>query len=98
MSSSEKTFAVVAFIMLGLVASPAFALSGGFATATSTATQIRGWLYGIVAVVGAILLLMKVIECKSGRATWSEVGGLAAYIALAGGSIALVTELYSWFA
>ncbi len=86
-------------IAVMLLANPAFAgLTGGLNKATSMATQIKTFLFGFFAIVAAIYLLIKFVECWGGRAEWKELGMSVLYVAGAGGAGYLANWAWNAFA
>jgi type IV secretory pathway VirB2 component (pilin) len=94
---SQYASAAMTACVLLVVAQPAFALNGGFDSATSTVSDFKTWLYTIAAVVVVIMLLYKALQCMGGKAQWSEYGTTIMYAAIAGGSIVFGANAFSWF-
>ncbi len=98
--ASESINPIKYLITLSLLvmANPAFAdLAGGISKATGIATQVKNGLLAIFGIVAVIYLLIKAVECWSGRAEWKELGLAVLYVAMAGGAAAVANWAWTAF-
>ncbi len=72
-----------------------FALAaGGLAEATSEASSIKSWAYGLLGVGVFIYLIYNVVMAMADKKTWGDVISALMYVAAAGGI--LVAGEWAW--
>jgi hypothetical protein len=79
---------------IGLFASSVYAAGGGLNSATTEATNIKTWLYGILGIGVFLYLMYLVIMALMDKKQWADVGMGLVYTAAAGGI--LVAGEWAW--
>lgn len=71
-----------------------FVLAQGLSSGTAEATNFKTWIYGILAIVSVVYLLIQGLQAFGDKKTWVDFGHACTKVAVMGGTPALVTFLW----